>query len=206
PSLILNDHCQVCEFRQRCLEQALKEDNINLLRSLGVKEIKNYARKGILTVTQLAHTFRPRRKPKRAAQASKKRYHSLQALAIRDRRVYVFGKPEMPAGRVAVYLDVESTAVDGFVYLIGMVVVADVYAHVYFPTYSNGLKEVGGWLGCAWTEPDASGLQSIVWRRRWEATGGEEWRQKVLTYNLEDCAAMKRVTDLMYAITAHGGP
>src|SRR5205807_2880755 len=123
PSLILNDHCQVCEFRQRCLEQALKEDNINLLRSLGVKEIKNYARKGILTVTQLAHTFRPRRKPRRAAQSSKKRYHALQALAIRDKRIYVFGIPELPARPVAIYLDVESTAEGQFVYLIGMIVV-----------------------------------------------------------------------------------
>jgi len=123
PKLILNDHCQICAFRQRCYEQALKEDNISLLRSLGMKEIKNYARKGILTVTQLAHTFRPRRKPKRAAQSSKKRYHALQALAIRDKRIYVFGTPEVKASPVAIYLDVESTSEQGAVYLIGMIVV-----------------------------------------------------------------------------------
>ena len=45
-----------------------------------------------------------------------------------------------------------------------------IYSHVYFPTYSNGLKDVGGCLGCSWTEPDASGIQSIVWRKRWEVT------------------------------------
>src|SRR5262249_51807274 len=123
PQLILNDHCQVCEFRRRCHDQAVYEDNLSLLRGMGVKEIKSYARKGILTVTQLAHTFRPRRKPKRAAQISKKRYHALQALAIRDKRIYVFGTPELPISPVTIYLDVESTSEAGFVYLIGMLVV-----------------------------------------------------------------------------------
>jgi predicted RecB family nuclease len=37
-----------------------------------------------------------------------------------------------------------------------------VYAHFYFPTYSNGLKEVGACLGCSWSDPDASGIQSLV--------------------------------------------
>ncbi len=110
PPLILNEHCKVCEFRQRCHDQAVQEDNISLIRSLGVKEIKSYARKGILTVTQLAHTFRPRRKPKRAAESSNKRYHALQALAIRDRRIYVFGTPEIPTSPVTIYVDVESTS------------------------------------------------------------------------------------------------
>ena len=29
---------------------------------------------------------------------------------------------------------------------------------------------------------------------------GEEWKQKLMTYNLEDCAALKRVTELVYAV------
>src|SRR5438128_9620844 len=37
-----------------------------------------------------------------------------------------------------------------------------VYAHIYFPTYSNSLKEIGKSVGCAWTASDASGIQSIV--------------------------------------------
>ena len=66
-------------------------------------------------------------------------------------------------------------------------VLSVVYAHVYFPCHSNGLKDVAGCLGCSWTDPDASGLQSMVWRKRWEATQAEEWKQKLVTYNLEDC-------------------
>ena len=56
-----------------------------------------------------------------------------------------------------------------------------IYSHIYFPTYSNGLKDVGACLGCSWTEPDSSGVQSLVWRGRWEATHSEKWKQKLIT-------------------------
>ena len=69
PSLILNNHCQLCEFRRRCHDQAVQEDNLSLLRGMGEKELKSYMRKGIFTVTQLSYTFRPRRRPKWARAA-----------------------------------------------------------------------------------------------------------------------------------------
>jgi predicted RecB family nuclease len=276
--LILNDHCQVCEFRQRCHDQAVKEDNISLLRGMGEKEIRSYARKGIFTVTQLAHTFRPRRRGRRAPPKENHRYHALQALAVRDKRVYVFGTPQLPDAPVHVYLDIEGNPEEGFDYLVGMIVVegdkeqrfsfwADsrdqedqifdqfletvtpypdfvvfayggyereflkkmrkrairkapvdrvlkalvntlslIYSHIYFPTYSNGLKDVGAYLGCSWTDPDASGVQSLVWRGRWEASHAEEWKQKLIAYNLEDCLALKRVTEFLYTLCARLEP
>src|SRR5262249_51193711 len=124
PRLLLNDHCAVCEFRQRCQQQATQEDNISLLRGMKEKEVKAYARKGILTVTQLAHTFRPRRKGKRAPPRANRHSHALQALAVRDKRVYVFGTPPLPASPVRVYLDVEGNPDEGFDYLVGLIVVA----------------------------------------------------------------------------------
>src|SRR5262249_41941477 len=60
-------------------------------------------------------------------------------------------------------------------------VLSVVYAHAYFPCYSNGLKDVAGCLGCSWSDPQASGLQSVVWRKGWEATHGDEWREPPLT-------------------------
>jgi hypothetical protein len=68
-----------------------------------------------------------------------------------------------------------------------------IYPHVYFPTYSNGLKEVAGCLGCHWTEPDASGIESVVWRKNWEKTSEASWKAKLIQYNLEDCDALRRV-------------
>jgi len=99
PKLILNDHCQACEFSQRCREQGVKENSLSLLRGISEKEVRGLARKGVLTLTQLAHTFRPRRKGKRAVQKNHKRHHALQALAVRDRRIYVFGTPKVPSSR-----------------------------------------------------------------------------------------------------------
>ena len=55
PKLMLNDHCQVCEFRQRCHAQAVQEDNLSLLRGMEEKEISRENKKGIFTVTQLSH-------------------------------------------------------------------------------------------------------------------------------------------------------
>jgi predicted RecB family nuclease len=49
-------------------------------------------------------------------------------------------------------------------------VLSIVYTHFYFPTYSNGLKDIARCLGFEWSDPDASALRSIVWRLRWEAT------------------------------------
>jgi predicted RecB family nuclease len=123
PKLILNDHCQVCEFRQRCHVQAVQEDNISLLRGISEKEIKSYARKGFFNLTQLAHTFRPRRTGKTEVQATHKRRHPLQALAIRDKKLYIYGTPELKPSPISIYLDMEGDPDEGFVYLIGMIVV-----------------------------------------------------------------------------------
>lgn len=274
PRLLLNDHCPVCEFRQRCHEQAVKEDNITLLRGMGEREVKRYARKGIFTVTQLAHTFRPRRKGKRVKRRSNKRHYALQALAIRDKKIYVFGTPELPDSSVRIYLDIEGVPEEGYNYLIGMIVVENgsenrysfwadnrdqevevfekflgevtrfdnflvlcygsferaflrrmrktakrkklvdrvlnrlvnvlsvVYSHVYFPSYSNGLKDIGPCVGCLWTEPEASGIQSIVWRKRWEATKDEEWKPNLTTYNLEDCVALRKLAEFTQSVGA----
>jgi predicted RecB family nuclease len=80
PPLILNAHCQICEFRQRCHDQAVREDNLSLLRGMSEKEMKHHSRKGIFTITRLAHTFRPRRKGKRATPPTQRHDHALHAL------------------------------------------------------------------------------------------------------------------------------
>jgi predicted RecB family nuclease len=67
---------------------------------------------------------------------------------------------------------------------------ASVYGKVYFPVRSNRLKDIGRFLGAAWSEPKASGLLSLVWRQRWEETGAHDDKQRLLTYNEEDCRAL----------------
>lgn len=70
-----------------------------------------------------------------------------------------------------------------------------VYARVYFPVRSNRLKEIGDFIGMTWTSPDASGLQSLVWRHHWDETQDTQYRDLLVTYNKEDCQALKLLTD-----------
>lgn len=42
------------------------------------------------------------------------------------------------------------------------------YATIYPPTYSNGLKDIANSIGFDWTKKNATGLLSIVWRKRWD--------------------------------------
>jgi predicted RecB family nuclease len=267
PSLLLNEHCPVCEFRPQCHSQAVQEDNLSLLRGVGEKLVKRYARKGLFTLTQLAHTFRPRRKGKRSDRVNKQRNHALQALAIRDNTVYILGAPKIPSDAVRIYLDLEGNPDEQFIYLIGLIVcdgakeerfsfwadskgqedeiferflavvsryeaprifcyggyerafikrmrrrarckqlvdkaldaifniLAIIYGHFYFPTYSNGLKDVAGFLRFSWSAPkhpvykasygDRSG------RRRVRGTGRKSWSSTTwrTAMPLEECTS-----------------
>ena len=70
---------------------------------------------------------------------------------------------------------------------------AIVYPHFYFPTYTNGLKEIGTALGCRWHDERASGMQSVAWRLHWERDRDAECKEKLLQYNLDDCGALAAV-------------
>jgi predicted RecB family nuclease len=78
-------------------------------------------------------------------------------------------------------------------------------ARLYFPTHSNGLKDIAGCLGYRWTEPGASGIQSLVWRNDWDETHSDGARAKLLAYNLDDCDALAVVVRAVRAM-AGGGP
>jgi hypothetical protein len=62
--------------------------------------------------------------------------------------------------------------------------------HVYPPTYGNGLKELGAFLGFRWSDPEVDGIVSMEWRKQWEATGWDSWKNKLIQYNLDDCRAL----------------
>jgi predicted RecB family nuclease len=276
PPLVLNRHCDVCEFKQLCHAKAVEEDNLTLLRGMTLKEMVRHNSKGIFSVKQLAYTFRSRRPAKR----QKQQFHhnfALQALALRERKVHVHGDPMLSLPRTQVYLDIEGLPDRGTYYLIGALVVTEeseqyycfwaddergqvqifaqlsalladnsgwrifhygnfevkalrrmlltapepcreslsailsnstnilsiVSSHVYFPTTSNSLKDVGRFLGFRWTTPEASGLDSIVWREQWEEAHDNSLKTKLLDYNREDCSALRAVTEFIARIPSH---
>lgn len=75
-----------------------------------------------------------------------------------------------------------------------------IYGKIYFPVRSNSLKEIGKFIGAFWTASDASGLQSIVWRYHWQRDQEPEYKQILLTYNQEDCQALKLLIDELIKI------
>jgi predicted RecB family nuclease len=268
PDLILNDHCSSCEFKARCRQTAVEKDDLSLLSRITEKERKKLRSQGLFSVTQLSYTFRPRRRPKRFAGLTKKHNLPLQALAIRERKVHVDGKPDFALSGTPVYLDVESIPDQQFYYLIGLRILhsgntiqhsfwADdplrereiwasflktlsslaapqlihygsheklflkrmkerygirnfrianaiidrpvnvlsvIFGSIYFPTYSNGLKDIARYLGFEWSDANASGLQSLHWRVEWEFFRDDNLKERLIRYNAEDCEALERVT------------
>jgi len=70
-----------------------------------------------------------------------------------------------------------------------------IFGRIYFPVKSNRLKEIGTFIGASWTSPDASGLQSIVWRHLWEEIQQDGYKDLLIQYNREDCQAIQLLAD-----------
>ncbi len=68
-----------------------------------------------------------------------------------------------------------------------------IYAKIYFPTYSNGLKEIGQHIGYRWSNSNASGISSLIWRQEWESSKSLEIKEDLIKYNSDDCLALKKV-------------
>ncbi len=278
--LVLNDHCQACEFRDSCYAQALKEDNLSLLRGMNKLQITRLNNKGIFTVNQLSYNFKARRRPKRAKKSAIVHHFPLQALAIRDKKVFVHGNPALSCADTRIYLDIEGTQESGSYYLIGIITIADgrqscdaywadsdsrqdqirifenllehlrhhetysllhfgsyetkalrrmkaymtesgqreideaikrsinvlsvISPYIYFPTYSNSLKDLGRFLGYQWSDPFSSGVQSLIWRAQWLESHSMHLKTKLIQYNYEDCIALKGVVEFVETALREG--
>jgi predicted RecB family nuclease len=278
PPAVLNRHCPECEYRDRCRAAAVARDDLSLLQSLTPLDVEHQNKKGIFTVTQLSHTFRPGRFRMLTQKGSRRHDPALQALAVREDKVYVARSPELPSAATEAYLDVEGLSGPDQYYLIGLLVVrgntcrhhsfwADTLAdepavwrsflrlvaglgedlavfhygsyetrflkrmadrhggdrsilgrlkdrsvnvlgaiqcRVFFPTHGNGLKAIAGRLGFRWAAAEASGLQAVVWRHKWELTRDVAHKQSLIDYNRDDCAALRRVVAFLRGLGGVG--
>ncbi len=71
--------------------------------------------------------------------------------------------------------------------------VSVIFGQVYFPTFSNGLKEIAGHLGFRWSDSTASGVQTIARYHEWTTSREPSVKQTLCTYNADDCAALELV-------------
>ena len=266
PPIVLNKHCPICQFENKCKHRAMEEDNLSLLAKVTPKIIQRYEKKGIFTVKQLSYLYKPRRRKKRTCNLPQLNHKiELQALSIRTGKIYLQALPQLKRQFVELFLDIEGVPDLQFYYLFGLLVRegntstyhpfwADtrqdegqmwqnflekvnqynkatiyhygsyetkaiaklaqrygtdcenirkrldnvnthIYGKVYFPVYSNSLKEIGKFIGASWTSENASGLQSLVWRSYWDKNQHLEHKEQLLTYNEEDCQALKMLTN-----------
>lgn len=277
PQLILNKHCAECEFNSRCRQIAEEKGDLSLLSRMNKLEREKLHERGIFSIQQLSYVFRPRRKPKHFAPIPQRQFHALKALAIRERKIHVIGRPELNTSGSHIFLDVEGVPDRDFYYLIGLRIrnsescvqysfwanderderenwaalvarlaawsesrliyygsyertflkrmiqrypeVAEDFPHldrfmaeavnvlrlvstqIYFPTYSNSLKEIAQYLGFRWTHISASGLYSLMWRSLWERTRDPRLKERIITYNAEDCTALEIVFDCVLRLS-----
>ncbi len=123
PTSILNKHCSSCQFQEMCRKQAEKDNNLSLLARMTPKEIKKYNKRGIFTIQQLSYLFKPRRKRKKRKNPEPVKHNlALQALAIREKKIYIQELPELNRQPVELFLDIEGIPDQRFYYLIGLLV------------------------------------------------------------------------------------
>jgi predicted RecB family nuclease len=80
-----------------------------------------------------------------------------------------------------------------------------IYAKVYFPGYTNGLKEIAVYLGFAWEADSPSGLQTLMWRQQWEESGNPTLKDRLIRYNMDDCGALSVVTRSVISLSNQEG-
>lgn len=265
PLFYKNQHCQICEFQNACLEKLVEKDDLSLLTSLKPKEIIQKNNRGVFSVKQLSYSFRPKKNPYR----KRTFMPELKALAIRDNKTFIQEIPNLSEVETEIFLDFEGIPDRNSNYLIGLIIrtgnidiersfwanskeeenyifiqliellkplksftiyhygsyeiqalksiskklsteyqdclkilmnnsfnLLNVFTHnIYPPTYSNSLKEIARFLKFEWSDKDASGLQSTIWRYNWELNQDEKLKGKLINYNIEDCRALKIVKD-----------
>lgn len=83
--------------------------------------------------------------------------------------------------------------------------IALIFGQIYFPTFSNSLKDIGVFLNQRWASPKLSGLQSIAVRTDWERCPTPMVKQQLINYNVDDCRALQKLTADCLALCAEVG-
>ena len=116
----MGKQCQTCEFRDHCHAEAEKSDSLYLLDKMTPKVAAKYQKKGIFTLTQLSYVYRPRRRPKKSLGKIPTPFNvELQALAIREKKIYLHERPTLAQQPVELFLDIEGIPDQDFNYLVG---------------------------------------------------------------------------------------
>jgi hypothetical protein len=70
-----------------------------------------------------------------------------------------------------------------------------IYASIYFPTFTNGLKDIRRVFGFTWADPILTGSLASLLRLQWEIEPSEGMKQRLIRYNMDDCRATQIVAE-----------
>jgi predicted RecB family nuclease len=118
----LNEHCPYCCYEKPCRAIAENKNDITLLDRVTPKVARQYHKKGIFTVEQLSYLFKPRKNRKAARKQTALHKPELQALAIRNSKIYVHEAPHISRQSTELFLDIEGIPDQDTYYLIGLLV------------------------------------------------------------------------------------
>ena len=76
-----------------------------------------------------------------------------------------------------------------------------VFASIYFPSHSNGLKDCAKSLGFKWSAPNASGAMAVIWRLQWEKSRHPTVKEALIEYNAEDCEGLRLLTEFLSSLS-----
>jgi predicted RecB family nuclease len=68
-----------------------------------------------------------------------------------------------------------------------------IYSRIYFPTSSNSLKDIAGYLGHRWPDEIGNGYEALLARHHWEVSGELSVKESLLSYNTSDCEGLQLV-------------
>jgi len=68
-----------------------------------------------------------------------------------------------------------------------------IYGQIYFPTYSNSLKDIARYLGHRWPDKIGNGYEALLARHYWEVSEDQGTKEALVNYNASDCESLKLV-------------
>ena len=125
PPFYRNKHCPECQYKDSCHQKLKEKDCISQLGGITGKVLAKYHKKGIFSITQLAHLFSPRRRSKRKPKIAASYMWELKALAIREQKTFVMYQPELNENPNAIYIDFEGVPEEGWIYLLGGIIIQE---------------------------------------------------------------------------------
>ena len=114
-----------------------------------------------------------------------------------DFQIYHFGISELKFFESILELDIKGKNTVERILEKSVNILSLIYGNIYFPTYSNSLKDIAAYLGFKWITENATGLDAIYWRKEWLESNCDKFKEELIQYNLDDCFALKEVTSFI---------